>query len=68
MTQDELLQALWPDTFVQPEVLSRHVLDIRKALGDHPKNPLFVETLPDAVTGSSPLSMRAALANALLGR
>src|ERR1700730_2427211 len=46
VTQEELLEALWPDTFVQPEVLSRHILDIRRALGDHPKNPLFIETLP----------------------
>jgi DNA-binding winged helix-turn-helix (wHTH) protein len=46
VTQDELLNALWPDTFVQPEVLKSHILDIRKALGDRPKNPQFVETLP----------------------
>jgi DNA-binding winged helix-turn-helix (wHTH) protein len=46
VTQDELLNALWPDTFVQPEVLKSHILDIRKALGDRPKNPQFIETLP----------------------
>jgi len=44
--QDELLNALWSDTFVQPEVLKSHILDIRKALGDRPKDPQFIETLP----------------------
>jgi DNA-binding winged helix-turn-helix (wHTH) protein len=46
VTQDELLNALWPDTFVQPEVLKSHILDIRHAIGDRPKNPQFIETLP----------------------
>src|SRR5271166_2374057 len=46
VTQDELLEALWPDTFVQPEVLKSHILNVRSALGDHPKNPKFIETLP----------------------
>src|SRR5271166_3870499 len=46
VTQDEMLEALWPDTFVQPEVLKSHIKDIRSALGDDPKNPRFIETLP----------------------
>jgi DNA-binding winged helix-turn-helix (wHTH) protein len=46
VTQDELLEALWPDTFVQPEVLKSHIRDIRKVLDDDPKNPKFIETLP----------------------
>lgn len=46
VTHDEILNALWPDTFVQPEVLKSHILDVRSALGDHPKNPQFIETLP----------------------
>jgi predicted ATPase/DNA-binding winged helix-turn-helix (wHTH) protein len=46
VTQDELLNGLWPDTFVQPEVLKSHVLEIRHALGDDAKNPQFIETLP----------------------
>jgi DNA-binding winged helix-turn-helix (wHTH) protein len=46
VTQDELLGALWPRSHVQPEVLKHHVLEVRKALGDDPKNPLFIETLP----------------------
>jgi len=44
--QDELLEAIWPDTFVQPEVLKYQIADIRGALGDSAKNPSFIETLP----------------------
>src|SRR5215471_18555823 len=46
VTQTELLQTLWPDTFVQPEVLKSQILDVRAALGDRPKDPLFIETVP----------------------
>jgi len=46
VTQDELLQNVWPNTFVQPEVLKYQIADIRSTLGDHPKKPLFIETLP----------------------
>src|SRR5271157_3659541 len=46
VTQDELLEALWPDTFVQPEVLKSHILNLRHALGDDAKQPRFIETLP----------------------
>src|SRR6202142_1008261 len=46
VTHDELLEALWPDTFVQPEVLKSHILDIRTTLGDSAKNSRFIETLP----------------------
>jgi predicted ATPase/DNA-binding winged helix-turn-helix (wHTH) protein len=46
VTQDELLTALWTDSFVQPEVLKSHIRDIRIALRDDCKNPRFIETLP----------------------
>lgn len=46
VTQAELLEALWPETFVQPEVLKSQILDVRTALGDRPKNPVFIETVP----------------------
>src|ERR1700682_571844 len=46
VTHDELLNALWPDTFVQPEVLKSHILDVRSALGDRAKDPQFIETRP----------------------
>jgi TolB-like protein/DNA-binding winged helix-turn-helix (wHTH) protein/Tfp pilus assembly protein PilF len=46
MTQDEILEALWPETYVNPEVLRKYIQEIRKALGDRPDNPEFIETLP----------------------
>jgi len=46
VTQSELLDAVWPDTHVQPAVLNNQILNIRSALGDSPKNPAFIETLP----------------------
>jgi DNA-binding winged helix-turn-helix (wHTH) protein/tetratricopeptide (TPR) repeat protein len=46
ITHDQLLSAIWPDTYVQPEVLRRYILEIRKALGDRAEAPRFVRTLP----------------------
>jgi len=46
VSQEELLEAVWPDTFVQPEVLKYQIADIRNVLRDQAKNPLFIETLP----------------------
>ena len=45
VTQKELLEALWPDTFVQPEVLKSQIQDVRAALGDRAKDPLYIETI-----------------------
>src|SRR5262249_58238610 len=36
----------WPDTYVQPEVLRKYILEIRKVLGDQAAEPVFIETLP----------------------
>src|SRR5246127_2036786 len=46
VAQDELLDALWPETHVNPEVLRKYILEIRKALGDRPNNSEFIETVP----------------------
>src|SRR5262247_3813602 len=46
VTQDELLAALWPEMHVQPEVLKSRIFEVRSALGDRPKTPRFIETLP----------------------
>jgi DNA-binding winged helix-turn-helix (wHTH) protein len=45
VTHDEMLQAVWPDTVVEPQAVKKHVLAVRTALGDCPKNSLFIETL-----------------------
>jgi TolB-like protein/DNA-binding winged helix-turn-helix (wHTH) protein/Flp pilus assembly protein TadD len=45
VTQDELLEALWPKTYVNPEVLRKYILEIRRVLGDRPEKPVFIETV-----------------------
>lgn len=45
VTQDELLEALWPETYVNPEILRKYILDVRKILGDRPDKPVFIETV-----------------------
>src|SRR5260221_80142 len=46
VTQDELLDAVWPGTHIQPEGLKNQILYLRRALGDDPRRPRFIETLP----------------------
>ena len=46
VAQDELLEALWPETHINPEGIRKYILEIRKVLGDRPNNPLFIETFP----------------------
>jgi TolB-like protein/DNA-binding winged helix-turn-helix (wHTH) protein/Flp pilus assembly protein TadD len=46
VTQDEILEALWPETYVNPEVLRKYILEIRKVLGDRVDKPEFIETVP----------------------
>ena len=45
VTQDELLEKLWPDAYVNPELIRKYILDIRKILGDRPDKPEFIETV-----------------------
>jgi predicted ATPase len=46
VTQEEILEALWPDTYVNQEVVKKYILGIRKVLRDRPDKPLFIETIP----------------------
>jgi DNA-binding winged helix-turn-helix (wHTH) protein/tetratricopeptide (TPR) repeat protein len=46
VARDELIAAVWPDATVEPGVLDNQILNIRNALGDSPKSPAFIETLP----------------------
>jgi TolB-like protein/DNA-binding winged helix-turn-helix (wHTH) protein len=46
VTQDEILEAVWSETYANPEVLRKYILEVRKILGDRPDNPEFIETLP----------------------
>lgn len=44
VSSNALLEAVWPDVHVQPEVLKGHVAAIRRALGDDARHPRYVET------------------------
>src|SRR5262245_30310354 len=46
VSQREILDALWPDTHVNPEVVKKHILEVRKALGDRSRRFGFIETFP----------------------
>jgi DNA-binding winged helix-turn-helix (wHTH) protein len=44
--QEELLEAVWPETYIKPEVLKSRIFELRRALEDRPRAPRFIETLP----------------------
>src|SRR5258708_6908342 len=44
VTKDELLEAVWPDTFISDGVLKRAVSQARRALGDVADKAKFIET------------------------
>src|SRR5215467_3758189 len=46
VTQEEILDALWPETYVNQEVVKKYILGIRKVLGDRHQQPIFIETIP----------------------
>jgi Tol biopolymer transport system component/DNA-binding winged helix-turn-helix (wHTH) protein len=43
--KEELLDAVWPGTFVTPNVLTRAVAQVRKGLGDESQDARFIETV-----------------------
>jgi TolB-like protein/Flp pilus assembly protein TadD len=45
VTPDELVEKLWSETYVNPEVFRKYILEIRKILGDRPDKPEFIETV-----------------------
>jgi Tol biopolymer transport system component/DNA-binding winged helix-turn-helix (wHTH) protein len=44
--KQELLDAVWKDTFVTEDTLVHAIREIRRALGDEKENPRFVQTVP----------------------
>ena len=46
MEKDELMQKVWPDTFVEESNLSVHVFALRKALGETSEGQSYIETIP----------------------
>ncbi|WP_419759133.1 ATP-binding protein [Acidisoma sp.] len=45
VSHEELLDALWPEVHVQPEVIKGHILAIRTALGDTARDPRYIRTI-----------------------
>jgi DNA-binding winged helix-turn-helix (wHTH) protein len=42
----ELVQAVWSTEFVAANTLTHAIFEIRRALGDDPRDPIYVETIP----------------------
>ena len=46
LEKEELLQKVWPDTFVDEGNLSQNISVLRKALGDNAADTRYIETIP----------------------
>jgi len=45
VSRTEIAQALWPETVIGPEVVTRAIFELRKVLNDDPKKPIYIETM-----------------------
>ena len=45
VTHRELLDAVWPHTAIEPQVVKSKIFHLRRLLDDDPKKPRFIETL-----------------------
>jgi TolB-like protein/DNA-binding winged helix-turn-helix (wHTH) protein len=45
VTREELLSAVWPGVVVGDEALTQSIIKLRRALGDNPRSPAFIETI-----------------------
>ncbi|HEX5883396.1 MAG TPA: winged helix-turn-helix domain-containing protein, partial [Pyrinomonadaceae bacterium] len=43
--KDELLQEVWPDTFVEESNLTQNIFTLRRVLGDERSGPRYIETV-----------------------
>ncbi|MGE3492978.1 MAG: tetratricopeptide repeat protein [Vicinamibacterales bacterium] len=46
VTKEELLKAVWPDTFVEEGNLAQNISVIRRALGESPRDHRYIVTIP----------------------
>src|SRR6185295_8961450 len=44
--KDVLMREVWPDEFVEEANLAQHIFMLRKALGESPNGPKYIETVP----------------------
>ena len=69
VSKEDLMEAVWPDVVVSEHSLSEAIWQLRRALGDNPKRPEYIQTVPkfgfrfvaDVAREDSPL---AAISNA----
>lgn len=45
VSREELLAAVWPGVVVGDEALTQSIIKLRRALGDNPKAPTYIETI-----------------------
>ncbi|HKQ80070.1 MAG TPA: winged helix-turn-helix domain-containing protein [Blastocatellia bacterium] len=61
VSKDELMQSLWPDTFVEESNLTQNISQLRRALGDGAAEAQYIETIPKRgyrfVAGVQPLAV-----------
>jgi Tol biopolymer transport system component/DNA-binding winged helix-turn-helix (wHTH) protein len=48
LSKEELIRAVWPDTFVSDDVLTRCISVLRRAMNDSPQAPRVIQTIPKA--------------------
>src|SRR5215813_9836489 len=46
VSKDELMQSLWPETFVEESNLTQNISQLRRALGDGAAEAQYIETIP----------------------
>jgi adenylate cyclase len=46
LSKEQIIQAVWPDTYVSDEVLRYSITELRKAFGDDARNPQIIQTIP----------------------
>jgi hypothetical protein len=78
VTQDEILEVLWPETYVNSDVIRKYIQEIRKVLGDLANEPAFIATLPKRgyqfvapvieESNAMPSDLPIAAANKIVGR
>src|SRR4029453_8834244 len=44
--KERLMRAVWPDTFVSDDVLTRAISELRRVFGDDVRTPRFIQTNP----------------------
>lgn len=45
VSREELLSLVWPGVVVGDEVLTQSIIKLRRALGDNPRTPAYIETI-----------------------